>query len=89
MARSITYREALNEALAQEMEWSGQDRCRPPSRRPSPGRVDSGIARGELGQLRSHRNEPAVRPETIRRWANRTISAIGMEMITTAASIRL
>src|SRR5260370_21879988 len=36
-----------------------------------------------------HRNDPAVRPETIRRWANKTSSAMGMEMITTAASIRL
>ena len=37
----------------------------------------------------AQRNEPAVRPETIRRWANRTSTAMGIEMITTAASIRL
>ena len=35
------------------------------------------------------RNEPAVRPATIRRCANSTSSAMGIEMITTAASMRL
>src|SRR5438270_13690034 len=41
-------------------------------------------ARGDL-----YLNEPAVRPETIRRCANRTRSATGIVVMTTAASIRL
>src|ERR1700689_1847429 len=39
--------------------------------------------------LSGQRNEPAVRPETMRRWANRTSNAIGIDTMTTAASIRL
>jgi hypothetical protein len=40
-------------------------------------------------RIAGQRNEPAVSPATIRRWANSTSSAMGIEMMTTAASMRL
>jgi hypothetical protein len=42
-----------------------------------------------IGRIGGYRNEPAVSPATIRRWANSTSRAMGIEMMTTAASIRL
>ena len=65
-----------------------------PARRPQTFRFGSPTTSAvksvvRVGRIAGQRNEPAVSPATMRRWANSTSRAMGIEMMTTAASIRL